>query len=255
LHIIIVLLCPHSVRASAPTGAQGLQVTEAVLKPERGEEAHVTCPFTVNFVGHITANGRGRVRYTFVRSDGATGPIETLDFEDAGTKSVRTTWTLGSSGSSRRTGWQAIKIVSPNEIESNTKDGSFVVDCQEPCTRQSADRRILEDGTIEIRYPDGTIKRDGPLGSGATVIHPDGTAEAGAGVEVQVPTPPPPPSGSTLSAWLAYQNARLLNAIKNLSSPDRREENINNLRNAERGKNLFEQIDLRMRMVARLMSN
>jgi hypothetical protein len=285
LHVTIALLYPHFVGASAPASAQEFQVTEVVLKAERGDEAKVTCPFTVNFVGHITANGRGRVRYTFVRSDGATGPIEPLDFEDAGTKSVRTTWTLGGSDLTRYEGWQAIKIVSPNKIESGRKAGSFAVACgesgdqqtvrpkPEPLTiigvpemkfpetensrnggRQSLEqeaisRKILEDGTIEMRYPDGTVRQVAPVGSSVTVIRPDGIASVNAGMEVQPPTPPLPPSGSDLSRWLGHQNDRLLDIIRSLLQPADIREGISNVQNTERGMTLYQKINHRTKVI------
>jgi hypothetical protein len=49
---------------------------------------------TIQFSGSITVKGKGTVKYTFVRSDGATGPVYTLDFDGDGTKAVDTTWTL-----------------------------------------------------------------------------------------------------------------------------------------------------------------
>ena len=73
------------------------------------------CPITVGFGGWITTNGPGTVRYAFMRSDGATAPEETLSFERAETKMVRTSWTLDRGFK----GWQAIRILSPNQIESN----------------------------------------------------------------------------------------------------------------------------------------
>lgn len=110
-----------------PSGA--FAVTDAVLK---ADNANVTgqCPVTVNFTGFITANGPGTVKYTFTRSDGAMGPVFTLDFEAAGTKRVSTTWTLGGVGLTEYAGWQRLKILSPNEIESSAETGSFKIACK-----------------------------------------------------------------------------------------------------------------------------
>ena len=82
------------------------------------------CPTTVRFRGKIYANGRGTVRYTFIRSDGATRPEHTLNFEAAGSRNVSNTWQLGHNYS----GWQAIRIFSPKKMESN--QARFQVRCQ-----------------------------------------------------------------------------------------------------------------------------
>jgi hypothetical protein len=101
-------------------------VTDASLKanPPRFEGP---CPAVIKFLGTITTNAGGVVKYTFLRSDGATGPVFSLAFAGAGTKSVSTTWTLGGKATPKYSGWEAIKIVSPNVMESNK--ASFEVIC------------------------------------------------------------------------------------------------------------------------------
>ena len=96
--------------------ADDFRVTNAFLK---ADDARMSgpCPLRVVFNGDITTNGPGIVRYTFTRSDGATDPIFTLGFSRAGTQSVSTTWTLGGIGLPRVARWQAIKILSPNDME------------------------------------------------------------------------------------------------------------------------------------------
>ena len=70
---------------------------------------------TVAFGGSLTTNGPGAVKYSFTRSDGATSPVYTMDFKEAGTQSVTTSWTIGDAQSlPTYEGWQAIKILSPN---------------------------------------------------------------------------------------------------------------------------------------------
>jgi hypothetical protein len=103
-------------------------VTEAGLSPD---EAKVLgpCPATITFTGYITTNGPGTVTYTFTRSDGARGPAFTLAFKDAGTQAVTTTWTLGGTALAAYDGWQAIKILTPNEVESSHETGRFVLSC------------------------------------------------------------------------------------------------------------------------------
>ncbi len=105
------------------------QVTEASLKAIPPRYAG-PCPAVIKFEGTITANGAGSVKYTFLRSDGATGPVFTLAFAGPGTKPVSTTWTLGGKALPRYSGWEAIKIVSPNVMESNK--ASFEMICTTP---------------------------------------------------------------------------------------------------------------------------
>ncbi len=70
------------------------------------------------------------MKYTFTRSDGATGPAFTLDFKAAGTQQVSTAWTLGDAVAlPTYEGWQALKVLSPNEVESSHETGRFVLKC------------------------------------------------------------------------------------------------------------------------------
>jgi hypothetical protein len=94
--------------------AQSLQVVSATLAASP-EVYDGLCPVTIKFSGNITVKGKGTVKYTFVRSDGATGPILTLDFDGDGTRPVDTTWTLSPPTFAE---WEAIKILSPNELQS-----------------------------------------------------------------------------------------------------------------------------------------
>ena len=77
------------------------------------------CPFTIKFTGEIAVRNITRpplkVQYRFIRSDGALTPVETLIFYKPGSKKVTTTWTIGKSYS----GWVAIKIIYPQNVESN----------------------------------------------------------------------------------------------------------------------------------------
>ncbi len=113
--------------AGKKTG-EAFAVIDAGLKPEQVENVG-QCPVTVKFTGYVTTNGPGTVKYTFTRNDGATAPVFTLDFDAAGTKPVNTTWTLGGPGLMEYSGWQRLKILSPNEFESSLESGSFKVAC------------------------------------------------------------------------------------------------------------------------------
>ncbi|MEW6209932.1 MAG: hypothetical protein AB1631_16320, partial [Acidobacteriota bacterium] len=87
------------------------------------------CPGVIHFSGKITVNGKGTVKYTFLRSDGATAPISTLNFDGPGSKPVVTTWTLGGAALPHYSGWEAIKILSPNAMVSNK--AGFELICKE----------------------------------------------------------------------------------------------------------------------------
>ena len=105
----------QSVSALISSPAQSLRVVSATLVPSP-QAYDGKCPVTINFRGEITVKGTGTVKYTFIRSDGATGPIHSLDFDGDGTKPVETTWTLSPPTFNE---WEAIKILSPNEMQSN----------------------------------------------------------------------------------------------------------------------------------------
>ena len=88
------------------------------------------CPGVIKFVAKIQANGAGRVKYTWLRNDGATAPVEYIDFTEAGVKYVSTTWTLGDARIlPSYSGWQQLKILSPNEYLSNKAE--FKLTCKQ----------------------------------------------------------------------------------------------------------------------------
>jgi hypothetical protein len=90
------------------------------------------CPTTIRFKGEITATNITRpplkLQYRFIRSDGASAPVNTLTFDKDGTKPVSTTWRLGGPGLPTYEGWQAIKVVYPREVESNK--ANFKIECK-----------------------------------------------------------------------------------------------------------------------------
>ena len=86
------------------------------------------CPGLIKFRAKIQASTAGRVKYTYFRSDGGTGPEGFVDFDGPGVKLVETTWTLGGASLTHYEGWVAIRILWPNSYESN--HAKFVLDCQ-----------------------------------------------------------------------------------------------------------------------------
>ncbi len=73
------------------------------------------CPAQITFNGSITVRGnidpRSPVQmgYTFLRSDGATGPIQYYTITAPGTQTVNTTWTLGGPARPNFEGWMQLK--------------------------------------------------------------------------------------------------------------------------------------------------
>ena len=74
------------------------------------------CPFTFRFTANIESDQGGVVRYRWIRSDGATAPIQMLQFRGPGTRTVDDTWQL--SGDHFK-GWEAVRIIGPNGRVSN----------------------------------------------------------------------------------------------------------------------------------------
>lgn len=81
------------------------------------------CPKTIVFKGTITASAACTVQYKFIRSDGATKPVQSLAFIAAGSKTVDDSWSLGDTFS----GWEAIQIISPTH--STSAQASFALTC------------------------------------------------------------------------------------------------------------------------------
>jgi hypothetical protein len=73
------------------------------------------CPKRFEFVGKITVNRPGVVKYRWIRSDGAGAPVKTLRFRRPGTLNVTSYWQLSSPG----TKWEAVEILAPNKMTSN----------------------------------------------------------------------------------------------------------------------------------------
>lgn len=106
-----------------------------------------TCPGKITFKGSITATEPGRVQYKFIRSDGALAPTETLNFSKPGSKFVSSTWTIGKDYS----GWKAIKVIYPQELESNK--ANFKIVCKAAGAKPDlivSDIRLIKDCKIQI---------------------------------------------------------------------------------------------------------
>ncbi len=86
-----------------------------------------TCPATIRFSGEIRATKPGKVQFKYVRSDGASSPVQTLLFTAPGGKPISTTWTLGGGAVPRYQGWLAIQFVHPQTDRSPL--ANFSIQC------------------------------------------------------------------------------------------------------------------------------
>jgi len=98
------------------------------------------CPVKIKFTGaiqaagSISANKPCTVKYVFTRSDGAIDTeVKTLTFVAPMSKPVSTDWTLGGPELPAYTGWEAIKVLSPNAFES--PHCNFDITCKPPSGR------------------------------------------------------------------------------------------------------------------------
>src|SRR5919106_2660462 len=87
------------------------------------------CPVTIQFSGTITDNvGNRDVAYRFIFSDGATQAMPAIHFDQPGSQSVSTTWTLGDINAlPSYQGWAAIEILQPVQLQSNRAE--FQITC------------------------------------------------------------------------------------------------------------------------------
>ncbi|HQC38406.1 MAG: hypothetical protein PHX90_03475 [Thermotogota bacterium] len=99
--------------------AKVTRVTASVSPPTYSGQ----CPKRFEFAGKITVDSPGIVEYKWIRSDGASAPIQKIRFEKAGTLTVNTYWELSTEGEH----WQALQILSPNPITSAR--ASFTLKC------------------------------------------------------------------------------------------------------------------------------
>lgn len=183
-----------SVSYAASAYWQDFRVTEAVLKADNAQLSG-PCPIKVVFNGYITANGPGTVKYTFTRSDGARGPAYAIEFKEAGTQAVSTDWTLGdASALPVYEGWQALMILSPNEMESSQKTGSFSITCgQQKPTGKPDTAKPPSTNPNEQQKP---IEKPDTPGQPAVTLPDDQKKPAGIlDILKRLPFPAPDPNG------------------------------------------------------------
>jgi hypothetical protein len=114
----------------------------------------------------------------------------------------------------------------------------------------AVERRILPDGSVELHYPDGTVRK--LFGGGETITRPDGTSSTMLYQNAQPATPPTAPPDSAHANWLAAKNERLLDIMRTLVGHD--EPSIQNYLEREGAdRTVYEQIDARMQAVGWLV--
>jgi hypothetical protein len=111
------------------------------------------CPVEIKFKGTITSEKQGKVQYRIIRSDGTLFPVETLEFGMPGAKEIKGSWIVGDASTPLAEGWQAIRIVFPEEVQSNTVKFKVICDQTGP------------DVTVKIRNSPITARPGHELGS------------------------------------------------------------------------------------------
>lgn len=120
------------------------------------------CPATIKFHGKITVTNISRpplkIQYKFIRSDGAFDPVKTITFERDGTRQVTDTWTIGGPTLPAFEGWKAIKIVYPQDVESNK--ANFKIECKAEVAREllREDCVSFNPATTEVKQIGGRWK-------------------------------------------------------------------------------------------------
>lgn len=135
------------------------------------------CSKQFDFTGEIKATGAMTVTYTWLRSDGATAPEKTLEFDAAGSKTVSTSWTLGADGNTYEGLWQQIKVTAPTEMLSNKAEFDLV--CDAKAIGITAAVNLIGDSEVTAECPkkfdfEGTITVDAPTTVTYTWLRSDG---------------------------------------------------------------------------------
>lgn len=135
------------------------------------------CPKRFDFEGVITVDGPTTVTYTWLRSDGATAPEQTLEFTEAGSQTVTTYWMLGGSGNSYEGYWEQLRVITPQEVLSER--ATFDLYCEEDEVTITASATVLGDDDVSGECPhrfefEGIITADGPITVTYTWLRSDG---------------------------------------------------------------------------------
>ena len=135
------------------------------------------CPKKFDFEAEITVDGPVTLVYTWLRSDGGTSPESTIEFEEAGTKTVNASWVLGGSGNSYEDHWKQLKVIAPHEVLSER--ATFDLFCEEAEVTITATATVVGDDNFTGECPkrfdfEGEITTDGPATVTYTWLRSDG---------------------------------------------------------------------------------
>ncbi len=108
-----------------PTPTPGVVNIEASVSPSGTVNSCASTTFT--FTAKIYTNAATTVTYTWLRSDNASAPNQTLTYSGSGMQTVTDTWTLSEPSGNHVNGWERIHVSSPNDALSNTAD--FTLAC------------------------------------------------------------------------------------------------------------------------------
>jgi hypothetical protein len=123
--------------AALVAAASTASAATALLNPASPMHYVGHCPGTIKFTGWITSTTPGPVKFQWFRSDGGTGPVQTMMF-GAGVpprQPISDTWTLGGIPAlPSYAGWEAVRILSPAPASVSNK-APFTLKCvQSPLT-------------------------------------------------------------------------------------------------------------------------
>ena len=119
-------------------------------------------------------------------------------------------------------------------------------------------KMLMPDGSIELRYPDGTIKTKRIGGCGWNIRYPDGRVQNAQCLFDQViqVIPPDPPAGTSQANWLNSQDDDLLNILKGLLGGANSADFGNYLKNYENPPNpvIYKRIHSRTQAIEELVA-
>jgi hypothetical protein len=139
------------------------------------------CPAKITFTATIHYRGTGSLQYTWLRSDGAHAPTQTLALNGSGTQTLTTYWQLGKSFR----GWQALKIVAPGSYESEHADFNLACNGMAPANGP-------------VASPSRANLPAGPVSSAPTRINPPAGAVTAGNSRGNVPAGQAPQGGASL---------------------------------------------------------
>lgn len=115
---------PRPTNTPTPTPTPAVVNIETSVDPTSSD----ACNKVFTFTSKIYTNAATTVTYKWLRSDGATGSVQTLTFTSGGMQTVSEQWSLGPlSASSHMNGWERIEIVTPNSTLGN--QAPFTLSC------------------------------------------------------------------------------------------------------------------------------